>query len=44
MTFCYVAFGSSRFAAIQVEYNLIQRTDERELIPVPKALNLGVTE
>jgi aryl-alcohol dehydrogenase-like predicted oxidoreductase len=34
--------GWSRFAAIQVEYNLIERTVERELIPVAKALNLGV--
>lgn len=35
--------GWSRFAAIQVEYNLIERSVERELIPVAKALNLGVT-
>jgi aryl-alcohol dehydrogenase-like predicted oxidoreductase len=34
--------GWSRFAAIQIEYNLIERTVERELIPVAKALNLGV--
>src|SRR5690349_22859333 len=34
--------GWSRFAAIQVEYSLIERTVERELIPVAKALNLGV--
>jgi aryl-alcohol dehydrogenase-like predicted oxidoreductase len=35
--------GWSRFAAMQIEYNLIDRTVERELIPVAKALNLGVT-
>jgi aryl-alcohol dehydrogenase-like predicted oxidoreductase len=34
--------GWARFAAIQVEYSLIQRTVERELIPMAKALNLGV--
>jgi aryl-alcohol dehydrogenase-like predicted oxidoreductase len=39
MTFCYVAFGASSFAAIQVEYNLIQRTVEHELVPAAKALN-----
>jgi aryl-alcohol dehydrogenase-like predicted oxidoreductase len=39
MTLRYVAFGSSGFAAIQVEYNLIQRTVEHELVPAAKALN-----
>ena len=34
--------GWSRFVAIQVEYSLIQRTVERELVPMAKALNLGV--
>jgi aryl-alcohol dehydrogenase-like predicted oxidoreductase len=34
--------GWSCFAAIQIEYNLIERSVERELIPVAKALNLGV--
>jgi aryl-alcohol dehydrogenase-like predicted oxidoreductase len=28
---------------LQIEYNLIERTVERELIPMAKALNLGVT-
>jgi aryl-alcohol dehydrogenase-like predicted oxidoreductase len=35
--------GWSHFAAIQVEYSLIQRTVERELVPMAKALNWGVT-
>jgi aryl-alcohol dehydrogenase-like predicted oxidoreductase len=35
--------GWSPFAALQVEYSLIERTVERELIPMAKALNLGVT-
>ena len=35
--------GWSPFIAIQIEYNLIGRTVERELIPMAKALNLGVT-
>ena len=34
--------GWSRFAAIQVEYNLIERAVERELTPVAKALTLGL--
>ena len=34
--------GWLRFAAIQIEYNLIERSVERELIPVAKTLNLGV--
>ena len=34
--------GWSRFAGLQIEYSLIQRTVERELIPMAKALNLGV--
>jgi aryl-alcohol dehydrogenase-like predicted oxidoreductase len=34
--------GWSRFAAIQIEYSLIQRTVERELLPMAKAFNLGV--
>jgi aryl-alcohol dehydrogenase-like predicted oxidoreductase len=28
---------------LQIEYNLIERTVERELIPMAKALNIGVT-
>jgi aryl-alcohol dehydrogenase-like predicted oxidoreductase len=34
--------GWSRFAGIQIEYSLIQRTVERELVPMAKALDLGV--
>src|SRR5712692_7688762 len=34
--------GWSRFAGLQIEYSLIQRTVERELVPMTKALNLGV--
>jgi aryl-alcohol dehydrogenase-like predicted oxidoreductase len=35
--------GWSPFAGLQIEYSLIERTVERELIPAAKALNLGVT-
>jgi aryl-alcohol dehydrogenase-like predicted oxidoreductase len=28
---------------LQIEYSLIERTVERELIPMSKALNIGVT-
>src|SRR5262249_47079987 len=35
--------GWSRFVGLQIEYSLVERTVERELIPVAKALNLGVT-
>jgi aryl-alcohol dehydrogenase-like predicted oxidoreductase len=35
--------GWSQFAALQIEYNLLQRTSERELIPAAKTLGLGVT-
>ena len=35
--------GWSRFAALQVEYSLVERTSERELIPMARALGLGVT-
>jgi aryl-alcohol dehydrogenase-like predicted oxidoreductase len=34
--------GWTPFAGLQIEYSLIERTVERELIPVAKALNLGV--
>lgn len=34
--------GWTRFAAIQIEFSLIQRTAERELVPMAKALDLGV--
>jgi aryl-alcohol dehydrogenase-like predicted oxidoreductase len=35
--------GWSPFVGLQIEYNLIERTVERELIPMAKALNLGLT-
>jgi aryl-alcohol dehydrogenase-like predicted oxidoreductase len=35
--------GWSRFAALQVEYSLVERTVERELIPMARALDLGIT-
>jgi len=31
-----------RFIGLQIEYSLMERTVERELIPMAKALNLGV--
>jgi aryl-alcohol dehydrogenase-like predicted oxidoreductase len=34
--------GWSKFVGIQIEYSLIQRTAERELLPMSRALNLGV--
>jgi aryl-alcohol dehydrogenase-like predicted oxidoreductase len=35
--------GWSKFIALQIEYSLIERTPERDLMPMAKALNLGVT-
>jgi aryl-alcohol dehydrogenase-like predicted oxidoreductase len=35
--------GWSPFIGLQIEYSLIERTVERELIPMAKALNFGVT-
>ena len=35
--------GWSPFVGLQIEYSLIERTVERELIPMAKALELGVT-
>src|ERR1700726_2528952 len=35
--------GWSPFVGLQIEYSLIERTVERELVPVSKALNLGLT-
>ena len=35
--------GWSRFVGLQIEYSLIQRTVERELVPMAKALGLGIT-
>ena len=34
--------GWSRFVGLQIEYSLIERTVERELVPMAKALGLGV--
>ncbi|WP_454882448.1 aldo/keto reductase [Sphingomonas oryzagri] len=34
--------GWTQFAALQVEYSLLQRTGERDLIPAAKALGIGV--
>ena len=35
--------GWSPFVALQVEYSLVERTVERELVPAAKALGLGLT-
>ena len=35
--------GWSPFVGLQMEYSLIERTFERELIPMAKALDVGVT-
>jgi aryl-alcohol dehydrogenase-like predicted oxidoreductase len=35
--------GWTPFTAIQVEYSLIERTTERDLIPMANAFNMGVT-
>ena len=35
--------GWTKFIALQIEYSLIERTPERDLMPMAKALNLGVT-
>jgi aryl-alcohol dehydrogenase-like predicted oxidoreductase len=35
--------GWTQFAALQVEYSLLQRTTERDLIPAAAALGMGVT-
>src|SRR6202165_4322894 len=35
--------GWSPFVGLQIEYSLIERTVERELIPMAKALDLGLT-
>src|SRR5712675_2368889 len=34
--------GWTQFIGLQLEYNLIERTVERELVPMAKALNLGI--
>jgi aryl-alcohol dehydrogenase-like predicted oxidoreductase len=35
--------GWSPFVGLQIEYSLIERSVERELVPMAKALNLGLT-
>lgn len=35
--------GWAKFIALQIEYSLIERTPERDLMPMAKALNLAVT-
>jgi len=35
--------GWSPFAALQIEYSLVERTPERELLPMARALDLAVT-
>jgi aryl-alcohol dehydrogenase-like predicted oxidoreductase len=35
--------GWTRFVALQIEYSLIERTVERELLPMARALDLAVT-
>jgi aryl-alcohol dehydrogenase-like predicted oxidoreductase len=35
--------GWSHFVGIQVEYSLVERTAERDLLPMARALGLGVT-
>ena len=35
--------GWSRFIGLQIEYNLIERTPERELLPMAAALDIAVT-
>jgi len=35
--------GWTRFVGLQIEYSLAERTVERELVPMAKALGLGVT-
>src|SRR6202167_2758839 len=35
--------GWSPFVGLQIEYSLIERSVERELIPMARALNIGVT-
>src|SRR3984893_15759864 len=34
--------GWTQFTGLQIEYSLIERTVERELVPMAKALNLGI--
>jgi aryl-alcohol dehydrogenase-like predicted oxidoreductase len=34
--------GWTEFSGLQIEYSLIERTPERELLPMADALNIGV--
>jgi aryl-alcohol dehydrogenase-like predicted oxidoreductase len=36
-------YGWAPFVALQIEYNLLQRTPERDLLPMAKAFDLAVT-
>jgi len=36
-------YGWTQFVALQVEYSLVQRTPERDLLPMAKAFDLAVT-
>lgn len=36
-------YGWTPFIALQIQYNLIERSAERELLPMSKALDIGVT-
>ena len=36
-------YGWTPFVALQIEYNLLQRTPERDLLPMAKAFDLAVT-
>ena len=35
--------GWTEFTGLQIEYSLIERTSERELLPMANALDIGVT-
>lgn len=35
--------GQTKFVGLQIEYSLIERTVERELLPMAAAMNIGVT-
>ncbi|GAA3332928.1 hypothetical protein GCM10020331_094950 [Ectobacillus funiculus] len=35
--------GWTPFIGLQIEYNLLQRTPERDLLPMARALDIGVT-
>ena len=35
--------GWTRFTGLQIEYNLIERTSERELLPMANSFDIGIT-